>query len=306
MMNKSIRQREEYIMNDIYRPKYPIYIISKGRWDKSFTAHALESMRIDYRVVIEPQEFDNYKQSISEEKILILPFSDLGQGSIPARNWIWEHSISEGHEKHWILDDNIYYFAIRYKRFIIRAKNGYPFRALEVISDRFKNLALTGMQYECFAPARQYKSKSYILNTRIYSCILIDNQIPYRWRGKYNEDTDLSLRALKDGYCTYLSCIMLASKCTTGTIKGGNEEIYRDNGRLKMAQSLVKQHPDVVLIDWRFGRWQHKVNYDPFKNNLLKLKSNWRDYQMPPLPKLHSEQGFESKLEKIKNFMCAR
>jgi len=28
---------------------------------------------------------------------------------------------------------------------------------------------------------------------------LIRNDIPYRWRAKYNEDTDLSLRVLKDG-----------------------------------------------------------------------------------------------------------
>ena len=38
-------------------------------------------------------------------------------------------------------------------------------------------------------------------STRIYSCIPIDNALPFRWRGRYNEDTDLSLRVFKAGLC---------------------------------------------------------------------------------------------------------
>lgn len=83
--------------------KYPIYIISKGRHESRLTAKALEDIGINYRIVIEAQEFDDYASVIDEAKILVLPFSNLGQGSIPARNWVWEHSISEGHKRHWIL-----------------------------------------------------------------------------------------------------------------------------------------------------------------------------------------------------------
>jgi hypothetical protein len=114
--------------------------------------------------------------------------------------------------------------------------------------------------------------KPFILNTRIYSCILIRNDIPYRWRGIYNEDTDLSLRVLKDGWGTYLSCEFMIKKIATMVMKGGNSDLlYKDDGRLKMAQSLVKQHPDVVTITKKWGRYQHKVNYKPFKNNRLMI-----------------------------------
>ena len=82
------------------QPRYPIYIISKGRHESRLTAKALEKIGINYRIVIEPQEFDLYASVIDEKKILVLPFSNLGQGSIPARNWVWEHSISEGHKRH--------------------------------------------------------------------------------------------------------------------------------------------------------------------------------------------------------------
>ena len=71
------------------------------------TSRALEEMGVDYKIVIEPQELKEYAAVIDPKKILVLPFSNLGQGSIPARNWVWEHSISIGAERHWILDDNI-------------------------------------------------------------------------------------------------------------------------------------------------------------------------------------------------------
>ena len=87
--------------------KYPIYIVSKGRWDSRLTAKALERLQISYYIVIEPQEYSNYSAVISSKKILVLPFSNLGKGSIPARNWIWEHARSANFDRHWILDDNI-------------------------------------------------------------------------------------------------------------------------------------------------------------------------------------------------------
>ncbi len=108
------------------------------------------------------------------------------------------------------------------------------------------------------------------MNTRIYSCILIKNDIPYRWRGRYNEDTDLSIRALKDGWCTVLFNAFLAGKSATMSMKGGNtDELYQDDGRMKMAESLRDQHPDIVEITEKWGRPQHHVNYKIFRRNKL-------------------------------------
>lgn len=253
-------------------PSYPVYIISKGRWETRLTSKAFERMQIPYRIVVEPQELEQYAAVIDKRKILVLPFSDLGQGSIPARNWVWEHSISEGAERHWILDDNIsHFFRLNYnlKTPIV---SGTCFRVAEEFTDRYTNIALSGFQYFMFA-SRKSKNAPIILNTRIYSCILIKNDIPYRWRGRYNEDTDLSLRVLKDGWCTVLFVAFLARKRPTMTMKGGNtDELYQGDGRLRMALSLQRQHPDVVKLGRRWGRWQHIVDYRPFKNNRLRLK----------------------------------
>jgi hypothetical protein len=41
-------------------PRYPVYIVSKGRWETRLTSKALESLGVPYRIVIEPQVV-NYK-----------------------------------------------------------------------------------------------------------------------------------------------------------------------------------------------------------------------------------------------------
>lgn len=250
-------------------PKYPVYIVSKGRHESRKTVKALEKRSVPYRIVIELQEHDEYAAVIDPKKILVLPFSNLDQGSIPARNWIWEHSIKEGHARHWILDDNIRAFYYQNQNVRYHTTSGTTFRIIEDFSDRYENLALCGMQYCFFVPARE-KSPSLLINTRIYSCILINNDIPYRWRGRYNEDTDLSLRALKDGWCTVLFCAFPCHKEQTLSMKGGNtDELYQGDGRLEMARSLQRQHPDCVKITRKWGRWQHQVDYRPFKGNKL-------------------------------------
>jgi hypothetical protein len=257
-------------------PRFPVYIISKGRWDTRLTSKALEAMEVPYRIVIEPQEYDQYAAVIDARKILVLPFSNLGLGGIPARNWVWEHALAEGHERHWILDDNIRDFFRLYRNSKVRVTSGTAFKVCEDFVERYQNIALAGMQYRGLAKQNQ-DIEPFLRNTRVYSCILILNDLPYRWRGRYNEDTDLSLRVLKDGWCTVLFNAFLANKEPTMTMKGGNTEaLYKLNdgqdGRLLMAQSLQEQHPDVVKIARKWGRWQHQVDYRPFKNNQLRRK----------------------------------
>lgn len=255
-------------------PEYPVYVISKGRWESRLTVKALEKRSIPFHLVIEPQEYSQYSAVVDSRKILVLPFSNLGQGSIPARNWVWENSIERGAKRHWILDDNIRDFYRLTDNTYFKTTSGVTFRAIEEFVDRYTNVALAGMQYR-FLAKRKQKLNPVVLNTRIYSCILIDNALPFRWRGRYNEDTDLSLRCLKAGFCTVEFQAFLSDKQATLTMKGGNtDELYRGDGRLRMAQSLQEQHPDVTTVKWRFSRWQHIVDYRAFRANKLRLKSD--------------------------------
>jgi hypothetical protein len=144
--------------------------------------------------------------------------------------------------------------------------SGTFLRVIEDFVRRYENIAISGMQYAMFTPT-MLKFPPMILNTRVYSNMLIKTDIPYRNRGVYNDDTDLCLRVLKDGWCTIEFYAFLAAKLATMNVAGGNTPIYEGDGRLKMAQELYANHPDVVRIHWRWGRWQHLVDYRPFRNN---------------------------------------
>lgn len=258
------------VVGNVPAGRYPVYVVSKGRADSRLTSRSLEELGIDYRIVIEPQEAEDYAEHIDAAKILTLPFSNLGQGSIPARNWIWDHAVESGARRHWILDDNIAGFARLNRNETRKIYDENPLIPVETFVDRYDNVALAGLEYRGLGNGDKDPRKApFRLNTRVYSCILINHALPMRWRGTYNEDTDLSLRALKDGWATVLFHAYTIGKAQTGTMGGGNADLYAGDGRRKMAESLREQHPDVVTIVEKWGRVQHLVDYSPFKHNPL-------------------------------------
>jgi hypothetical protein len=267
-------------------PKYPLYIVSKGRSDTRLTSKALEKMNVPYNIVIEEQEYKDYAKVIDKKKILILDkkfqdeydtCDDLGssksKGPGAARNFVWEHSKSNGHKRHWVMDDNIQRFLRMNNNLQIPVSSGAIFRAMEDFCDRYTNVAMAGPNYYMFVP-RKSQVPPFVTNTRIYSCNLIKNDLPYRWRGRYNEDTILSLDMLKDGYCTIQFNAFMQLKTTTQVLRGGNsKEFYDKEGTYPKSQMQVKVHPDVSKIVWRFGRVHHYVDYSKFKvNKLIKRK----------------------------------
>jgi hypothetical protein len=277
-------------------PNHPVYIISKGRSESMLTSRSLARMKVNHYIAIEPQDEDLYEAALDKFKIrpyvtlLIAPFSNHGDGPGRARNWCWDHSISIGAEKHWVLDDNISDFYRLHKNKRVRVESGAIFRAAEDFVDRYENVPIAGFQYRFFiAPNSKYPP--YVKNTRIYSTLLIDNKCKHRWRGRYNEDTDICLQVLKDGDCTIQFNAFLQGKAATQTVKGGNtEEFYHkegleegkwienvnSEGTRNKSQMLVDLHPDVATMVWRYKRWHHYVDYSSFKKNELRLKPGFK------------------------------
>lgn len=268
-------------------PDYPIYIVSKGRWESRLTSKALERINVPYKIIVEEQEKDMYASVIAKEKILVLPkayleeyetcdeFGDTkGKGPGAARNFAWQHSIDMGAKRHWVMDDNIASFNRLNRNLMCKVSSGTIFRVAEDFVDRYENVAIAGFNYDFFAKAKE-QIPPFVLNTRIYSLLLIKNDLPFRWRGRYNEDTDLSLRVLKAGMCTVQFNAFLQEKATTQTLKGGNtDEFYAKEGTLPKSQMLADLHPDVAKVVWRFNRWHHHVDYRAFKKNKLQRKKN--------------------------------
>jgi hypothetical protein len=275
-------------------PTHPVYIVSKGRSDTMITSKSLSRMKVPHYIVIEPQDEEAYEKALDNFNIrnyvtlVVAPFSNHGDGPGRARNFAWDHSISIGAEKHWVLDDNISDFYRLHQNYRIRIESGVIFKAAEDFIDRFENVPISGFQYRFFiAPNQSYPA--YVKNTRIYSTLLIDNNCKHRWRGRYNEDTDICLRVLKDGDCTIQFNAFLQGKAATQTVKGGNtEEFYHKEGIEKniwidgvnaegtrnKSEMLVRMHPDVARMVWRYKRWHHYVDYSPFKKNELRYKKD--------------------------------
>lgn len=287
-------------------PVAPVYIVSKSRAKTMLTPKALDKIGVPYRVVVEEQQLEDYALYLPRERLLVLDpeyqrqydtCDDLGdtksKGPGPARNFVWEHSIAEGHAWHWVMDDNILNFHRFNRNLKTPVADGTIMRAAEVFCDRFENIGQAGFQYFMFIVSKVPPRSPYYLNTRIYSCILNRNDVDYRWRGRYNEDTDLSLRILKDGLCTVLFNAFLADKIRTQVIGGGNTEaFYAAEGTMPKSQMIVDLHPDVARLAFKFGRDHHHVDYSVFKQTLK------RKDESEPLPEV---DDFGMGLEVLEN-----
>jgi hypothetical protein len=289
-------------------PEYPIYIISKGRWDFLLTARALERMGVRYTIVVEPKEYANYETAFAGtydddyggRKPFTLGvlhkapenFSERGCGSIPVRNYVWDLALKTGKARHWLMDDSIPSFIRLNHNLHIRLETGAALRAMEIFCDRYENCVIAGCQNNQFAEAKA-AWPPFELNTKIFSCTLIQNDLRLmdglskteinetqgRWRGRYNEDVDLLLRTLKAGLCTVCFITFNSEKIGHDVkMSGGNTDtIYavKDYDLLK-SESLVVHHPDVTRLTHRFSRWHHNANYKKAAriggNPVLKLR----------------------------------
>lgn len=291
---------------EVRQPRYPIYIVSRGRaWLHNGTSGTLSGLHIKHYIVVEPQEVEEYKKELGGEYCEVLPFDmsyidkydrveDFGNSDIvgpgPKRNFVWDHSTKLGYKWHWVMDDNAYYMKSRVLGFRYYGKCANFMCAMEDYVDMFENVGQAGMDYSFFYPD-YIKDVPFIQNTRIYSFLLNRNDItdkngnPYRWRGRYNEDTDLSLRILKDGWVTLDFRTQTWQKANTQTCRGGNmEEIYSREGTYAKSMMLVHEHPDCAVLVKKYDRWHHYVDYKVFKQE-LKLKEEWKDkfYDLPKI-----------------------
>jgi hypothetical protein len=255
--------------------KYPIFIPTKGRFKTSQTINMFKSHNVDFRIVIEKQEYEQYSKIIDKSKIIVVPHQN--EGLTVTRNWIWDFAENEGHEKFWTFDDNIGRVYRWNNNTRYQCKDGTYLKVIEDFADRYNNLHIIGMNYMCFCKSGD-NIPPYYPNTRIYSNMLLPTNVKLsngeKLRNKlfYNDDTDLCLRVLKDGLPTIQINAFLIDKSQTMTVKGGMTDYYLSDeckGRLTFAEELQKAHPDVTTITQKFGRWHHHVNYKPFRKNKL-------------------------------------
>src|SRR5215831_4273639 len=105
-------------------PRWPVYVVSKGRAHNALTPGTLAKLQVPHWIVVEADQVEAYAESFGADRLLVLPesylegydtFDELGgsksRGPGAARNFAWEHSLEQGAAWHWVMDDNIRFFA---------------------------------------------------------------------------------------------------------------------------------------------------------------------------------------------------
>lgn len=245
---------------------YKVYIISKGRWDKCYTADLMVKSCIDFKIVVEPQEVEQYADVYGYDKILQTDFSNLGKGPAPARNFARQYSLNNGEEFHWQLDDNI--------KGVYEYENGkgklsYPREAMEYaeeLSRSYINVDIIGLTNKAFAFARK---KPAGVNVNVYCFFLFNNNCKYNWRNILGDDTDMALQVVTDNRCTICIYKYAIDKAATSSMKGGNADLYVDDFHLRRYKQLHDLHGDIVELRKRFGVEKYYVNWSRFKHRLI-------------------------------------
>lgn len=259
-------------------PRYPVYIPSKGRADRLLTAKMFTKDGVPFQIVVEPNEVPAYAKQWGEDKLLVLPENN--RGLVYSRNWIKRHSTAQGHARHWQFDDDIKRMVRLHCGARLRCPAGTALAVAEDFTDRYENVAITSFNSWFFLPVTGVMAKDwkpFLLNSRCYTVFLVSNAIPNYWRGRYNEDTDMSLQVLAAGMCTVLLNAFLIDTPTTMTAPGGQmvsaTGSYQGDGRLKMARDLERRWPGTVSVKRKFKRAQHEVKglWQKF-DNALRLK----------------------------------
>lgn len=280
--------------------KYPIFIISYNRALNHKTAKELAKYGVYHYMVVHKEQLEEYqKHQTTEMKkyTTFLVFDDTyklkyetcdniphrikNAGSGAERNFAWDYAKNIlKSSAHWLMDDNMYFYHVvgkNDKNVYVRRKTSKEdfikkFHKAEEFFDKYENLLMIELTQNDFLV--NCVLLAYSLNTRCFSCNLIYNNMPIRWRGRYNEDVILSTDIMVAGYCiaSYHGGILKA-KGSTREARGGNhkikdgdtQSIYSDGINYKFSSNdktnlLLKVYPKYYRKVVKYGRIHHEYN----------------------------------------------
>jgi hypothetical protein len=230
--------------------KHPIYIPSKGRAHTCTTPDLLNKDDIPWILVVEPQDFDEYKARFSASEYgmrngkapsLVLAMDENDQGIGYVRNFCKNHSSANGDEYHWQIDDDIKNFFRR-----INDKN-IKCNALDVlgpVEDYIKdyvNVGMAGPKHSLFA----FSAKTEIdFNKQICTVSLFNNDTEASWREGVVSDIDYSMQVLTEGWCSVMFNRLLYEPPSVSSNSGGNQASGYYGNYHKMCKGLLSAWKD--------------------------------------------------------------
>ena len=220
-------------MNAIPDPKYPVCVLTYARANESGRTHrTLTRMKVRHHLFVEQSQIYEYQQWYDPTycEIIELPEDFRGwgtMGSTSVRNYILDWGLERGHERVWMLDDNIKKYIRLYQGVKNPIESPVVFTHIEDYIDRYDNVGAVSHNFNPFV--REGDMRACVLkNGKQYSsmCLLTDKE--FRFRYKHQEDNLMSIEMVERGFCNLCFNSVLYDKNTSGQDQGGNKKtIYK-------------------------------------------------------------------------------
>jgi len=228
----------------------PIYVPSSNRAHLIRTHNLLNESKLDYKVVVEPDQERDYAEVVGQNKILLLPESN--RGLAYSRNWIIDHAKKSGAEYHWQLDDDIKSFTYR--------TDGKPHKCLarnalsvvEQITAQTSNVGLCAISHDNFNYTWDPLPPIAYNTTAPGPCSYFRNNIEARCRPGISTDMDYTMQVLHAGLCTIVFKRLGFATVPTGQQAGGlYEQEYEGNKRAERILRFLEYWPGSVKLGYR-------------------------------------------------------
>lgn len=248
-----------------------IFVPSKNRLNNATFLNLANEYNIKINVVVENEDYIDYKNKYPLFNFIILPKSN--QGITYVRNYIKNYTIQKGIKYFWQIDDDITNFYNRIGTKLIKTNFDALLNAEQLFLEN--DIALGGLEYRQFAWSA---TKNLILNSFCDSCVWIDNtkikDINYRHYVEGKEDRDFAMQVIKNNYKTARTTIQSFSSPPNGSNKGGLKEIFYDLGKEKICvDRMVELWGNNICkpIIKENGRHDIKIIWNEINNKQLSL-----------------------------------
>ena len=228
--------------------KFSIYIPTKKRSNFCYTAIELSKYGIEFILVVEQDDENDYRLNFPNCEIIVLPFSNRGLSY--ARNYIKQHSVSRNEKYHWQMDDDIKSFRKRINEKNLKYSPAYIIEQVENEIVKYSNVAICGLRDYVFAWT---KKDEISINKLIASCFIVNNENDINWSENMIEDVDYCLQALQKNKCTIIFNTLLYEKKPNNSINGGQFNFDYESLNI----NLVNKYP--MFLKLRFDN-KRKIN----------------------------------------------
>jgi len=171
-------------------------------------------------------------------------------GGTPGRNFILDWGLKEGHERVWMLDDNIKEYNRLYHGIKTPIMSSVIFTHVEDYICRYDNVGSVGHNYNPLVREGDFRT-CIVKNNKNYSSMCLPTNPEIRFRYKHQEDNLISIEFIEKGYCNLCFNSVVYDKNTSGQDGGGNKSsIYKCvkdktdgegyNERFNYFQAIVK------------------------------------------------------------------